>query len=78
MELSRRDIIDDRILDGGSFLKVPIESYLELLGIELDVEKNQQRSKVARDISAPGSAVRVLVVPTNEELEIALQSQRLI
>ena len=51
---------------------------LELLGIELDVEKNQQRSKVARDISAPGSAVRVLVVPTNEELEIALQSQRLI
>ena len=33
MELSRRDIIGDRILDGGNFLKVPIESYLELLGI---------------------------------------------
>ncbi|HAW04176.1 MAG TPA: terminase [Saprospirales bacterium] len=34
MEISRRDIIDDRLLDGGNFLKVPITQYLELLEIE--------------------------------------------
>lgn len=34
MELSRRDIVTDRILPGGDFLRVPISSYLELLGIE--------------------------------------------
>lgn len=33
MELSRKDVITDRILK-GDFLKVPIESYLELLNIE--------------------------------------------
>ena len=33
MEVSRRDIVLDKILP-GKFLKVPIEQYLELLGIE--------------------------------------------
>lgn len=32
MELSRKDIVTNKIL-AGTFLKVPIESYLELLGI---------------------------------------------
>lgn len=34
MELSRSDIVTERILQGGDFLRVPISSYLELLGIE--------------------------------------------
>lgn len=33
MELSRRDVITDRVVK-GDFLKVPISSYLELLGID--------------------------------------------
>jgi hypothetical protein len=33
MEVSRKDIYQESIIK-GSFLKVPIESYLELLGIE--------------------------------------------
>ena len=33
MEVSRKDIYQESIVK-GSFLKVPIESYLELLGIE--------------------------------------------
>ena len=41
------------------------------LGIALDEEKNLIRSREARDISLPESRVRVLVVPTDEELEIA-------
>ena len=44
---------------------------LDVLGIELDGEANLARSSQARDIATPSSRVRVLVVPTNEELEIA-------
>lgn len=51
---------------------------LEFLGIHLDLDKNAQRSKDIRDISALSSKVKVLVIPTNEELEIAKQSFKLI
>lgn len=44
------------------------------LGIELDPAANEAPGEGARVISAPGSEVTVLVVPTNEELEIARQS----
>ncbi|MFD0586949.1 acetate kinase [Paenibacillus sp. GCM10027627] len=44
---------------------------LSFLGIEIDNELNAQRSKEAREISTPASRVKVLVVPTNEELLIA-------
>ena len=49
---------------------------LATLGIELDTELNQKRSNEAREISSPNSRIKVLVVPTNEELEIALQTER--
>ncbi|WP_158862491.1 acetate/propionate family kinase [Leifsonia sp. AG29] len=47
---------------------------LGFLGIELDPERNAASDRGARVISTDGSAVTVLVVPTNEELEIARQS----
>lgn len=47
---------------------------LEVLGIRLDPERNASTSRDARVISADDSPVTVLVVPTNEELEIARQS----
>ena len=50
---------------------------LEHLGIELDHELNSVRSNQPRDISTKSSKVRVLVIPTNEELEIALQTAEL-
>lgn len=34
MEISRKDLVSDRVLKDGTFLKIPIESYLDLLGIE--------------------------------------------
>ncbi len=49
-------------------------SRLDVLGIELDREANRHRSGEARDIATPESRVRVLVIPTNEELEIARQA----
>ena len=47
---------------------------LERLGIEIDPERNEARSRDARVISTDASEVVVLVVPTNEELEIARQT----
>jgi acetate kinase len=44
------------------------------LGISVDPALNALKSKEARYISPDGSPVAVLVVPTNEELEIARQS----
>ncbi|MCR2802967.1 acetate kinase [Paenibacillus soyae] len=44
---------------------------ITFFGVELDHELNARRSKEARVISTPGSRVKVLVVPTNEELLIA-------
>lgn len=51
---------------------------LDFLGIELDTDKNNVRSKDMRDISTPTSRVKILVIPTNEELEIAKQSFELL
>jgi acetate kinase len=58
-------------------MREQICSGLEHLGIELDYELNSVRSKQSRDISSRESKIRVLVIPTNEELEIALQTAKL-
>jgi acetate kinase len=44
---------------------------LEGLGIELDGDRNGSSDRGARRISADGSSIAVLVVPTDEELAIA-------
>ncbi len=46
----------------------------EGLGIEIDPEKNRMRKSGVFTISTESSRVKVLVVPTDEELEIALQT----
>lgn len=51
---------------------------LEDMGIVLDEAKNNARSRDIRDISAKNSRIRVLVVPTNEEKKIALETRRVI
>ncbi|MCR2815320.1 acetate/propionate family kinase [Microbacterium jiangjiandongii] len=47
---------------------------LGFAGVRLDPERNEARGRGIRVISADGSPVTVLVVPTNEELEIARQA----
>ncbi|MFT4214798.1 MAG: acetate kinase [Microbacterium sp.] len=47
---------------------------LGFLGIEIDPERNERRERGIRVISTDDSTVTVLVVPTNEELEIARQT----
>ena len=51
---------------------------LDALGIEIDSERNDARGNSPRAIHTRESRVDVLVVPTNEELEIALQTLRCI
>lgn len=46
---------------------------MEYLGIELDVGKNENVSGDLTSIGTNGSRVSILVIPTNEELEIARQ-----
>jgi acetate kinase len=47
---------------------------LERLGIALDQGRNDSPSSAPREIQREGMPVKVLVIPTNEELEIALQT----
>ncbi|WP_109301269.1 acetate/propionate family kinase [Aquimarina sp. AU474] len=51
---------------------------MDFLGLQLDKEKNGIRSKEIRDISLPSSKTKILVIPTDEELEIAKQSFQLL
>lgn len=51
---------------------------IQFLGIHMDEEKNKMISNTAREINDASSPVKILVIPTNEELEIAQQSYRLL
>jgi acetate kinase len=54
-------------------------SGLEGLGIQLDPQKNQRGATgYVTEIQAPESAVKILIIPTNEELEIANQTKEMI
>ncbi len=52
---------------------------MQYLGLAIDKEKNMQPNNGAiRDISAEGSKVKVLIIPTNEELVIARETVELL
>ena len=55
-----------------------ITENLEFLGISVNKEKNASARGVECDVSADDSKVKVLVVPTNEELMIARESAQLL
>ena len=51
---------------------------LEFFGIDIDVEKNKMKARKIEEIQTKTSKVKILVIPTNEEVEIAKQSYQLI
>ena len=61
--------------DGG--VRERVCKYLGYLGIEIDTEANKARGQEVM-ISTPDSKVKVLVVPTNEELAIARETVALV
>ncbi|MBO5340315.1 MAG: acetate kinase [Oscillospiraceae bacterium] len=62
--------------ENGGGNRASITSGLEFMGIKIDAEKNKVRGEEI-DISAEGATVRTLVIPTNEELMIALDTAAL-
>ncbi|HKJ06612.1 MAG TPA: acetate kinase [Flavobacteriaceae bacterium] len=51
---------------------------MEYLGIELDEEKNKVRARKIEDLHTENSKVKILAIPTNEEVEIARQTCKLL
>ena len=60
----------------GPIWRRNICDYLRFFGIEIDYEKNEIRNREA-DITGANSKVKLLVIPTNEELMIARETKRL-
>jgi acetate kinase len=56
--------------ENSPFLRQRVCEGLGFLGVTIDAEKNNSRGKEV-DITGEGSKVKVLVIPTNEELVIA-------
>ncbi len=50
---------------------------LEFMGVKIDVEANNMRGE-EKEISTSDSKIKVYVIPTNEELMIAKETQRLV
>ena len=63
--------------ENSSLLREKVSEGLGFLGAHFDPSRNQVRGKEA-EISAPGSKVKILVVPTNEELVIARDTRDLV
>lgn len=51
---------------------------MEYLGVEFDKEKNCSYRDGTAEISSPNSKVKVIILPTNEELSIARETKELI
>ena len=61
-----------------SLIRSKVCESLGYLGIEIDEAKNNEGNNgQIRDLSKEGSKVKVLVIPTNEELAIARETARL-
>jgi acetate kinase len=59
--------------ENSSYIRKLVCTDMEYFGIELDDAKNDMRSKEIREINTPQSKTKILIVPTNEEIEIANQ-----
>jgi acetate kinase len=57
-------------------IRGPICANLENLGIKMDAEKNNSTRAIETEISAADSAVKIFVIPTNEELVVAREAKR--
>ena len=64
--------------ENSAKLRELVCAELSYLGLELDPLKNNHRSTEIREINTSTSQVKILVIPTNEELEIAKQSYQLL
>lgn len=59
--------------ENSSYIRKLVCTDMEYFGIELDRAINEVRSKESREINTAQSRTKILVIPTNEEIEIANQ-----
>jgi len=64
--------------ENSSIVREAVCNGISFLGIELDTEANNIRSSDIREITTAKSKIKVLVVPTNEELLIARDTYRIV
>ncbi|WP_396182518.1 acetate/propionate family kinase [Flavobacterium sp.] len=64
--------------ENSDVMRSLICQQMDYFGIQLDEEKNKKRSKNIRSISLEGSKVPILIIPTNEEFEMAEQAYGLL
>ena len=64
--------------ENSAEMRQGVADRLAWMGVKIDPELNAIRSDDPRVISTPDSKIRVLVVPTNEELMIALDVEALL
>ena len=57
-------------------LRSEVINGLEFMGLKINEQKNADRGTI--DVSADGAKAKTLVIPTNEELMIALETERLV
>lgn len=59
--------------ENSSYIRKLVCTDMDYFGIELDRAINEVRSKESREINTGQSRTKILVIPTNEEIEIANQ-----
>ncbi len=64
--------------ENDNLIRKMVCAGLDYLNIDLDEEKNNLRESNIREINKADAKVKILVVPTNEELEIANQCYQLL
>ena len=64
--------------ENSVYMRSAIAKRLAWMGVKIDEAANEVNSDDPRTISTPDSKIRVLVVPTNEELMIALDVEELL
>jgi acetate kinase len=75
--------VDAIVFTGGigensSMVREHVCSDMTFLGVDLDMEKNKAADKTERSVALKSSRVDILVIPTNEELVIALDTMKIV
>ncbi|MBT8320118.1 MAG: acetate kinase [Eudoraea sp.] len=64
--------------ENSSVVRDSVCHAMDYLGIKIDTDRNQNPQKGICEIQSVDSLVKILIVPTNEELEIARQTYQLL
>jgi acetate kinase len=64
--------------ENSAYIREKVCNGLGILGITLDTDKNDQRADHILEIQKEDDSVKILVIPTNEELKIAQETMQLL